>query len=365
MSCSCPSLCEIGDFRFPAGASSLAGRLPCLTSPRQRSFPEHKMVSHTAGCSLPWRRRLGVFSLVATVQGALYPSAVLSLRMSVGTDTRDSSLSPPVAVPPGAAAASSASSWFNSSPSELSAPSSSAPEPPFFSPSALGFGELAPPLVMKVPQMPASSLPPVPDNSETHEPCLLPSPISTQSASLSLLEEAADHTVPPQESTASTESAASGEAVSSPPSDLSCTVAFEGPISRAPTLTLSSSSDAGPFLAIFRDTHPSANGWIHGFHKELRTGYKGPFGGENGEYVRCHPPAGAHDYEVLVFDQDYELGPKLKAMAHTTWNTRARALGTEEDLIKDIAHNAPSGATPKIVTRCSVTVSHEQIAEGQ
>ncbi|KEP60325.1 UNVERIFIED_CONTAM: hypothetical protein HHA_290300 [Hammondia hammondi] len=320
------------------------------------------MISHTAGCSLPWRRRLGIFSLAAAVQVALYPSAVLSLRMSVGTDTRDSSLRPPAAVPPSAAPASSASSSSMSAVSELSAPSSSAPEPPLFSPSALGFGQLAPPVVMQVPQMPTSSLPPVPDNSETNEPGLLPSPISTQSASLSFLDEASDHTVPPDESTTSTESAASGEAVSSPPSDLRCTVTFEGPISQAPTLTLSSSSDAGPFLAIFRDTHATANGWIHGFHKELHTGYKGPFGGKHGEYVQCHPPTGTHDYQVLVFDQDYELGPKLKAMAHTPWNTRARALGTEEDLIKDIAHN---GATPKIVTRCSVTVSHEQIAEGQ
>lgn len=144
---------------------------------------------------------------------------------------------------------------------------------------------------------------------------------------------------------------------------VSCRVYFEGPTSEPPTLSVESSSTVrGPFLVIFRDTFPAANGWIHGFERAVSPGHTGPFGAGDGEYARVHPPSGVHTYEMLIFDKNYELGPSLTALKGTPWNNPARALGPEEKIVDDLASAlAPGSPRPDIIGRCSVSVSHAEL----
>ncbi|PHJ25555.1 hypothetical protein CSUI_000584 [Cystoisospora suis] len=144
---------------------------------------------------------------------------------------------------------------------------------------------------------------------------------------------------------------------------VTCRVYFEGPTSRPPTLSVESSSTGrGPFLVVFRDTHPAARGWIHGYERTVSPGHTGPFGAGDGEYVRVHPPSGVHVYEMLIFDGNYQLGPRLTAMKGTEWNNSERALGPEDNITDDVASALPTGSPrPTIVGRCSVSVSHAEI----
>ncbi|PFH32050.1 hypothetical protein BESB_019910 [Besnoitia besnoiti] len=149
------------------------------------------------------------------------------------------------------------------------------------------------------------------------------------------------------------------------PPNLECKIFFEGPVSQPPviSLTASSSSFDGPYLLILRDRDPRANGWIHGYQRGVHVGYSGAFGaGDEGEYVQCHPGAGSHIYDLLVFDRDYRLGSRLQPLVSTPWNNGARALGPEKVLIDDLSEDLPPDAPrPRILTRCSVSVSHAQV----
>lgn len=159
-----------------------------------------------------------------------------------------------------------------------------------------------------------------------------------------------------------TESASAPKARGGLVGSLECSIQFAGPVSEPPILTVSPTAEpSGPFLAVFRDKDPVARGWIHGFETGVRPGSTTRFGTTgHGEYVTVHPPSGQHVYEILLFDDNYNPGPRLSALIGTPWHNRDRAMGSEGDLLEDVRAGNP-GSNPQIIGRCSLVVSHEQV----
>ncbi|CDJ32405.1 uncharacterized protein EMH_0044240 [Eimeria mitis] len=145
----------------------------------------------------------------------------------------------------------------------------------------------------------------------------------------------------------------------------SCSVSFSDGYATSPVVEVKGEG-AGQDTATAVFVDESARFWLHGVKSGVQIPSSFRFGTEepNGDYADIHPPKGSgeHTYTVVLYGGTLDSGPLLSSLRKTPWHNRKRAVGSLEAIESDfVRRNA--GKSVEELCRCSVVVSHEDIAK--